>query len=98
MPRRQAPDLKLVADVAGTEHARRESDEGVEDDEHNVDVIDDQEKPRHGTRENKTEGSRQRQKGRNDVDAGGGPVLRKEGERKSARRRDRENGADKKSP
>ena len=44
--RRQPADVDLVADIAGTEHACREADEGREHDEDLVEVVDEQILPR----------------------------------------------------
>jgi hypothetical protein len=42
MIRGQPPGRKLVADVTAAEHARSEADEGVERDEDDVEVVDEQ--------------------------------------------------------
>src|SRR6185295_1492017 len=87
-------DLQLVRDVAGAENAGGEPDEGAEHDEHDVQVVDDQEGPRRRPLRQQHQRALERQERRDGVEPGAGAVVGQQREKRGAQRRNDEDGGD----
>src|SRR5260221_944931 len=89
--RRQPAGFKLVTDIAGAEDAGGRADQCIERDEAGVEVVDDQVMAGRRMRAEK-QGQRgeQRQKGRRDIEARGGPIARQKREHGSGAERNKQ--------
>ena len=85
---RQAAGLELVRDVARAEHAGGEAHEGIEDDEYDVDVVDDQEQARLRPHEEERHRADKREQGAQNVEPRGGAIVGQERQQHRAHCRD----------
>ena len=76
MQRRQSPALEFMGDVARAEEAGREADEGIEDDEDDIEVVDQDVGPRLGLVDEQGQRREEREKCRHDVERGRQPIAR----------------------
>ena len=91
MGRRQPSGFDLMRDVGGAEHAGGEADEGVEHDEDDVEVVDENVGVLRRRGDEQRDRGKERDEGGTDVERGGEPVGRQSGEQRRGRRRQREN-------
>jgi len=83
-----AAGLELVSDVTAAEHAGRKANEGIQYDENDIHVVDDQKQAGLGAYQEQRDRAQERQKGAQNVEPGGRPVVGQEGEQGCTHRRD----------
>src|SRR5260370_28430034 len=92
--RRQPADLQLMGDVGGAERAGREAAEGIEDDEEDVEIVDQQIRSGLRSREEKErEGRSERQEGRQDIEPRAEPIEGQQRQQRGCRHGDQQDGA-----
>src|SRR6185437_4792333 len=87
----QTPCFQLVADIACAEHACREADEGVEHDEDDVEIVDEEICVDRWMRDEERERGQKRQQARQHVEPRREPVTGKDAEQGGCCGRDRQN-------
>ena len=89
--RRQPPRIEFMRDIARAEYAGGEPDEGIEDDEDNVEIVDEQIGSRRRPLEDEErQRRRQGRQCRGDVEAGRSPVVGEHGEQARRNQRNEE--------